>query len=324
MKSWPEHPLFVLDQRTAIANVNVARSNLVAQHAKLQELLGQIEPQRARVDAADAQRRQFEAARNNAKQELDRIEVLKGKSAISEEEVGQRRLTLLVAEARVQEAEARFREASASLDLLAGKEHAPTIDVQKAAVEQAQAALAREEVALELHTILAPKDSTVLQVKVRSGEFVPASVLANPLITLGVTNPYHVRVDIDEADIPRFQTSARAFASVRGRPKVRVPLTFVRSEPYVIPKRTLNGGVSERVDTRVLQIIYSVSTASHSSGPRPTSRCLDRRDRTVNHAPWNFALSVTSSQFPPIPSLASTIRGCSGKLFRYPIPKPKI
>jgi hypothetical protein len=75
---------------------------------------------------------------------------------------------------------------------------------------------------------------------------------------LGVTSPLHIRVEIDESDIPRFQSQANAYASVRGRPEVKVALDFVRMEPYVIPKKTLNGGVSERVDTRVLQIIYSV------------------------------------------------------------------
>lgn len=34
------------------------------------------------------------------------------------------------------------------------------------------------------------------------------------------------------------------YASVRGRPEVKVALEFVRIEPDVIPKKTLNGGVS--------------------------------------------------------------------------------
>jgi hypothetical protein len=101
-------------------------------------------------------------------------------------------------------------------------------------------------------------DATVLQVKIRVGEFAPAAVLATPLMILGVTNPLHIRVDIDESEIPRFHESAKAYASVRGRPDVKVEIQFVRSEPYVVPKKSLNGGVSERVDTRVLQIIYSV------------------------------------------------------------------
>ncbi len=120
---------------------------------------------------------------------------------------------------------------------------------------------------LELHRVMAPRDSDVLQVKIREGEFAAAAALSTPLMVLGVVDPLHVRVDIDESEIPRFSAEAPAFASVRGRPAVKVPLAFVRTEPYVVPKKTLNGGVSERVDTRVLQIIYSVSPKSIQAIP---------------------------------------------------------
>ena len=36
------------------------------------------------------------------------------------------------------------------------------------------------------------------------------------------------------------------------------PLRFVRFEPFVVPKRSLTGDSTERVDTRVLQVIYRV------------------------------------------------------------------
>jgi HlyD family secretion protein len=35
------------------------------------------------------------------------------------------------------------------------------------------------------------------------------------------------------------------------------PLRFIRFEPYVLPKTSLTGDSAERVDTRVLQVIYS-------------------------------------------------------------------
>jgi len=38
-----------------------------------------------------------------------------------------------------------------------------------------------------------------------------------------------------------------------------VRLRFVRVEPYVVPKRSLTGDNTERVDTRVLQVIYEVA-----------------------------------------------------------------
>jgi HlyD family secretion protein len=43
-----------------------------------------------------------------------------------------------------------------------------------------------------------------------------------------------------------------------------LPLTFVRVEPYVVPKRALTGMGTERVDTRVLQIIYRVEASDPS------------------------------------------------------------
>ena len=37
-----------------------------------------------------------------------------------------------------------------------------------------------------------------------------------------------------------------------------MPLSFVRLEPYVLPKTSLTGVNTERVDTRVVQLIYAV------------------------------------------------------------------
>jgi len=52
-------------------------------------------------------------------------------------------------------------------------------------------------------------DAEVLQVDVRPGEFVGAPP-GEPLIVLGGVRELHVRVDIDEFDIPRFRLGARA------------------------------------------------------------------------------------------------------------------
>jgi multidrug efflux pump subunit AcrA (membrane-fusion protein) len=133
------------------------------------------------------------------------------------------------------------------------------LEVQKAAVAQAEAGLVRAQTNLELRTIKAPKAGTILSVKIREGEFVPASILSNPLITMGQIDPLHVRVDIDESEIPRFRRDAVATATLRGSSGKGVQLTYVRTEPLVIPKRNLTGTVAERVDTRVMQVIYSVS-----------------------------------------------------------------
>ena len=41
----------------------------------------------------------------------------------------------------------------------------------------------------------------------------------------------------------------------------RAPITFVRFEPLVVPKQSLTGASTERVDTRVLQAVYRIEGA---------------------------------------------------------------
>jgi multidrug resistance efflux pump len=97
----------------------------------------------------------------------------------------------------------------------------------------------------------------VLQVNVLPGQLA-ALAWKEPLIVLGNTDKLHVRVDIDEQDLPLFKAGAHAIATLKGRPGVRFELTFVRVDPYVIPKKNLTGDNVERVDTRVLQVIYAL------------------------------------------------------------------
>jgi hypothetical protein len=53
--------------------------------------------------------------------------------------------------------------------------------------------------------------------------------------------------------------------SLKGDSSVQFDAKFVRVEPYVIPKTSLTGSSTERVDTRVLQIIYRVEKSKDTS-----------------------------------------------------------
>jgi RND family efflux transporter MFP subunit len=133
------------------------------------------------------------------------------------------------------------------------------VEVASARLEQANASVEATKTDLERSMVRAPIAGQVLQVKIRKGEFAPAQALTTPLMVLGDTNTLHVRVDIDENDAWRVAVGMPAKASLRGNPSISVPLTFVRFEPFVIPKRSLTGESSERVDTRVLQAIYRMA-----------------------------------------------------------------
>jgi HlyD family secretion protein len=131
------------------------------------------------------------------------------------------------------------------------------VEIAKAALAEAESLVKATETTLDRMVVRSPLNGTVLQSKIRAGEFAPAQSLSSPLMIIGTTSPLAVRVDVDENDAWRLKPGGRASAVLRGNTAITFPLTFVKFEPYVIPKRSLTGESSERVDTRVLQIVYS-------------------------------------------------------------------
>lgn len=254
--------LFVVDERAAAAEVAAAREDLRAAEARLREAEAQVGPAEARVASCEAALRLAKVELAERQEQFRRAEALGKSGVVSREEYDQRRYGFESAAARVADAEAKLRECRASLALLkgdsAGDRTGPTVDVQRAAVAKSRAALAQAEVKFALQTVRAPLAATVLQVRVRVGEYVPTAALADPLMVLGVTDPLHVRAEIDEAEIGRFRPGSRVVASLRGQPDLRAVLSFVRAEPLVIPKRVLSGAAAERVDTRVMQVVYGL------------------------------------------------------------------
>ncbi len=115
----------------------------------------------------------------------------------------------------------------------------------------------RDEVQALLNrlTVRAPRAATILQVNIRAGEYATVNAI-EPLILLGDTETLQVRADIDEVNAPLVVPGSPAVAYLKGFTDKAIPLTFDRIEPYIVPKRSLTGDNRERVDTRVLQVIY--------------------------------------------------------------------
>jgi multidrug resistance efflux pump len=126
----------------------------------------------------------------------------------------------------------------------------------KSELESSRESHNRAKTALDLLTIRAPREGTILQINVRAGEY--ASQLAtDPLLLLGQTRGLQLRVDVDEENASRIRPGTEAVAYPKGMPDYPVALVFDRIEPYIVPKRSLTGQSTERVDTRVLQVIYT-------------------------------------------------------------------
>ncbi len=124
----------------------------------------------------------------------------------------------------------------------------------KAKIATAEAQLARMKVQLELLTVRALRDGLVLQVNIRSGEYASPAA-KDPALLIG-KNELQIRADIDEDNASRFRREMPARAYIKGRRDIEIALRFSRIEPYIVPKKSLTGESGERVDTRVLQVIY--------------------------------------------------------------------
>jgi RND family efflux transporter MFP subunit len=131
----------------------------------------------------------------------------------------------------------------------------------KANAEAAAARVRTIETDLDRQTVKAPIAGAILSVDARPGEYAAAGPLAAPLMTIGATDRLHVRVEIDESDVGAVTPGAGAVGIARGTRNEKIPLTFVRMEPEATPKRTLAGG-SERVDTRVVEVLYALDPAA--------------------------------------------------------------
>lgn len=130
------------------------------------------------------------------------------------------------------------------------------VAVASAQLAVARAAVSQTRTLLERYTVRAPVAGTVLQVNVRPGEFASPGAATAPLV-IGPIAEVQVRADIDEQLAPRMRAGAAAVGYVKGDATRPIALRFERIEPYVVPKRSLTGAPTERVDTRVLQVIYT-------------------------------------------------------------------
>lgn len=200
------------------------------------EALAEVAVRKANVEKAKAMLAETRAGLVDSKALLQLLESVTDKRAISTEELDRRRNAHLINKTRV--------------------------DSAKAQILQTQAELAAAQTTLERLTVRAPVSGEVLQLNIRVGEFAVAGMPNLPLLVLGDLAQLHVRVDIDENDAWRFQGHGKAIAYMRGNRTFKTELQLAYVEPYVVPKKSLTGDSTERVDTRVLQALYSFDRAS--------------------------------------------------------------
>jgi multidrug resistance efflux pump len=258
-------PLWLIDDRdlqadlaTRRAAVAVQQSLLASSQAKYDRLKEmprpeELPPAQARVEA------DLHGLRD-AQDQLRTLQSVSDPRAFSRDDLDRRRHAVEIAQAHLS-------ESKANLALLNAGSWNEDLKVAQAEIESARANLLAAQmqvksdlISIDRLTVTAPVDGQVLQVKVHVGEYAPAGELQTPLMLIGDVSKLVVRTDVDETDawrVPRDPAAKlRAVAYLRGNRDIGCELTFHRIEPFVIPKKSLTGDSTERVDTRVLQVLY--------------------------------------------------------------------
>ena len=193
------------------------------------DALSTVKTQEAQLAVQQARLAEAETLLADRRDQLDRTTKLRAKNVASEDEIQRNRFSW-------QTAERQFERSRADLEL-------------------ARAQLNDANVRLDLLLVRSPRDGSVLQVNIREGEYAAVSA-PEPAILLGDTRTLQLRADVDESDAPRVRPGSKAVAFLKGSRTRPIPLEFVRIEPYILPKKSLSGDSTERVDTRVLQVIF--------------------------------------------------------------------
>lgn len=252
-------PLFELDSRQLTAEVATREAARAAAQAQLDKLEAGARPEE--VPAAEAKVSEAVAMLREQTVLFERYRGLAASNTVGQDELIRR-------DVGQEAAKAQLARARADLALLKSGAWKYDRAIAAAGVKQAAAQVSATRTDLDRLIVRAPRgratpdvpagqEFRVLQVNVRPGEFVAATA-GTPLVVLGHVGRLHARVDIDENDIARFRPGLAGVAKPRGAPLTEYKLAFVRVEPYVIPKRSLTGGNTERVDTRVLQVVYAI------------------------------------------------------------------
>lgn len=140
------------------------------------------------------------------------------------------------------------------------------VKIQQENVNLAQKQYDADYALWERYTLRAPVDGVILRVGVALGDYGSPQGRYDtytqamlPIVEMGIVNPYlEVRCFLDEILVPTLPKSSQLEATlfIRGVNDRGIPLEFIKIQPYLIPNIQLSSEKTERVDVRVLPIIF--------------------------------------------------------------------
>lgn len=241
-------PLLTLDDRHVESELLRAQARVVAGEAEIERW--NAIPRAEDIPPLEAAVARAQAVVNDRVDRLALVQDAAQRGAASSRDVSQATFSLMEARATVDQASAelsRLRAGGWNADLL----------VAKAALDLARAEVRALQILRERLTVKAPRNAVVLRRQVEAGEYIGADP-SRPALILGDLEKLVVRAQVDEEDIALVGESPRAAARTRGALPADLNVTLVRIEPFARPKTDLKGINAERVDTRVIDVLFRV------------------------------------------------------------------
>ncbi|MEA4863327.1 MAG: HlyD family secretion protein [Victivallaceae bacterium] len=248
-------PLFTVDGAELRAEMTIMEKEMKLKSAQLKQLRAGTHPDE--IKAAECRAASAEAGLMETRDEWARAQKLLQANAISFSDHQRKRFAFLAAKAAFENAEAAVRR-------LRNWPRNEDIMVARRELELATARWERAKIDYDRSRITAPEDCKVLQVNIRKGEYINLAVNSRPHIVLAPEAPLQLRVQVDEELAAAVNANAEVTATIRDRRNTKLELRYVRTEPIVIPKTSFSGRVTEKQDTRVINIIYEITG---SDGP---------------------------------------------------------
>jgi HlyD family secretion protein len=233
------------------ASVDLAQATLDRARAELAKLQNGDRPEERGV--AKAQVDEAEASLSLAEFERRHVERMVEQNAVSDRELAQADYTLALAQARRAAAGNRWELSVAgprSEDLRRAE---ATVREAEAQFDAAQGLLART-------IIRSPIDGLVIYRFREPGETVFTDA-PTPILSLGDRSELHVRVDVDEIDVGRVHTGQIVYATAPAYGARRFPGRVVHIEPTLGRKNFRTNRPTERVDTRVQEVVVALDQA---------------------------------------------------------------
>jgi len=251
-------PLLLIDDSVQRAATEQLRWQARATLSLLEEL--KAEPRKENLDVAQAQVEATEAALKTAGDTLAKQQVSyeMDPKSVSKDALDNARNAAAVAKANLAVTKKQYNLTKVGAWIYDIRNQESQYNALLKSYQSSSALLSK-------YTLRAPGDGIILSINTTVGSYISSQGAydaytqgSDPVLVLGTPQTsLDVRCYVDEILVPRLPPASemKAQMSIRGS-NVKIPLEFVRIQPYITPKIELSDQRMERVDVRVLPVIF--------------------------------------------------------------------